>query len=107
MLTHRKVLHMGNNLQCSVFSQGGIKAVIWTDVFQIVVMLFGFIAVYVQGTVLAGGPARVLEIAYNGSRINFNEYKQHQAFLKLSNELNKICWIIVKLWTSTSPSPPV
>lgn len=58
-----------------------MKAVIWTDVFQIVVMLFGFIAVYIQGTLLAGGPARVLEIAYNGSRINFNEYK-HQAFLK-------------------------
>ncbi|XP_057212592.1 sodium/iodide cotransporter [Triplophysa rosa] len=74
----------GLNMWASLFSSGiictfyttvgGMKAVIWTDVFQIVVMLFGFIAIYIQGTVLAGGPARVLEIAYNGSRINFNDF---------------------------------
>jgi Na+/proline symporter len=50
-----------------------MKAVIWTDVFQILVMLSGFIAIFIQGTVLVGGPAMVLEIANNGSRINFNE----------------------------------
>lgn len=53
--------------------QGGIKAVIWTDVFQVIVMLSGFAAIYIHGTVLVGGPARVLEIANNGSRINFYE----------------------------------
>lgn len=53
--------------------QGGMKAVIWTDVFQIIVMLSGFVAIFIHGTVLVGGPARVLEIANNGSRINFNE----------------------------------
>lgn len=68
-----------------VFLQGGMKAVIWTDVFQIVVMLSGFIAVLIQGTILAGGPARVLEIANNGSRINFNEYEQYQMFRNLLN----------------------
>ncbi|KAG7282796.1 hypothetical protein CRUP_012185 [Coryphaenoides rupestris] len=56
-----------------LIATGGIKAVIWTDVFQIVVMLAGFLAIFIHGTVLAGGPARVLEIAYNGSRLNFNE----------------------------------
>lgn len=65
--------------------QGGMKAVIWTDVFQIVVMLSGFIAVFIQGTILAGGPARVLEIANNGSRINFNEYEQYEMFRNLLN----------------------
>ena len=55
--------------------QGGVKAVIWTDVFQIIVMFSGFVAISVHGTVLVGGPARVLEIANNGSRINFNKYK--------------------------------
>ncbi|KAG8003109.1 Sodium/iodide cotransporter [Nibea albiflora] len=53
---------------------GGMKAVIWTDVFQIVVMLSGFVAIFIQGTVLVGGPALVLEIAQNGSRINFNDF---------------------------------
>lgn len=50
-----------------------MKAVIWTDVFQIFVMLSGFVAIFIHGTVLVGGPAAVLEIARNGSRINFDE----------------------------------
>ncbi|NXE03251.1 SC5A5 protein, partial [Chaetorhynchus papuensis] len=53
--------------------QGGMKAVIWTDVFQVFVMLAGFVAVAVRGAQLAGGPAEVLSIAANGSRVNFAE----------------------------------
>lgn len=53
--------------------QGGMKAVIWTDVFQVFVMLSGFLAILVQGTLLVGGPGQVLSIAYNHSRINFGE----------------------------------
>ncbi|NWY51521.1 SC5A5 protein, partial [Chionis minor] len=52
---------------------GGMKAVIWTDVFQVVVMLSGFIAIIIRGVLLVGGPARVLAIATNGSRVNFGE----------------------------------
>lgn len=51
-----------------------MKAVVWTDVFQVIVMLLGFIVTFTHGTILAGGPAKVLKIANNGSRINFNEY---------------------------------
>lgn len=58
---------------CCLLLQGGMKAVIWTDVFQIFVMLSGFVAIFIHGTVLVGGPAEVLEIARNGSRINFDE----------------------------------
>lgn len=50
-----------------------MKAVIWTDVFQIFVMLLGFVAIFIHGTIMVGGPALVLEIANNGSRINFNQ----------------------------------
>ncbi|XP_070816861.1 sodium/iodide cotransporter [Chaetodon trifascialis] len=74
----------GLNLWVSLFSTGiictlyttlgGMKAVIWTDVFQILVMLSGFVAIFIHGTVLVGGPARVLDIANNGSRINFNDF---------------------------------
>ncbi|KAL2090328.1 hypothetical protein ACEWY4_015016 [Coilia grayii] len=74
----------GLNMWASLFSTGlictfyttigGMKAVIWTDVFQIVVMLSGFIAISIQGTIVVGGPARVFEIAYNGSRLNFNDF---------------------------------
>ncbi|XP_062855561.1 sodium/iodide cotransporter [Trichomycterus rosablanca] len=74
----------GLNMWASLFSTGlvctfyttlgGMKAVIWTDVFQVLVMLSGFIAIIIQGTTLVGGPARVLHAAYNGSRINFNDF---------------------------------
>ncbi|KAM9475853.1 sodium/iodide cotransporter isoform 2-T2 [Clarias gariepinus] len=67
---------ISTGLICTLYtSLGGMKAVVWTDVFQVVVMLSGFIVVYVHGTVLAGGPARVLETANNGSRINFNDFE--------------------------------
>ncbi|KAK5622949.1 Sodium/iodide cotransporter [Crenichthys baileyi] len=62
-------------LICTIYTTlGGMRAVIWTDVFQIVVMLSGFVAVFIYGTILVGGPAQVLEIANNGSRINFNDF---------------------------------
>ncbi|XP_057697477.1 sodium/iodide cotransporter [Corythoichthys intestinalis] len=60
---------------CTLYTtMGGIKAVIWTDVFQIVVMFSGFVAIVIHGTVLVGGPAAVLEIANNGSMLNFNDF---------------------------------
>ncbi|NWI64478.1 SC5A5 protein, partial [Todus mexicanus] len=52
---------------------GGMKAVIWTDVFQVLVMLSGFMAIIIRGVLLVGGPARVLGIAANGSRLNLGE----------------------------------
>uniref|UniRef100_A0A3Q1INR3 Solute carrier family 5 member 5 n=1 Tax=Anabas testudineus TaxID=64144 RepID=A0A3Q1INR3_ANATE len=62
-------------LICTVYTTaGGIKAVIWTDVFQIIVMLSGFMAIFIHGTVLVGGPAQVLEIAKNASHINFDDF---------------------------------
>ncbi|XP_059197655.1 sodium/iodide cotransporter [Centropristis striata] len=60
---------------CTLYTTlGGMKAVIYTDVFQIIVMLAGFVAIYIHGTVLVGGPATVLEIARNGSRLNLNDF---------------------------------
>uniref|UniRef100_A0A8D3DCC4 Sodium/iodide cotransporter n=1 Tax=Scophthalmus maximus TaxID=52904 RepID=A0A8D3DCC4_SCOMX len=60
---------------CTLYTTlGGMKAVIWTDVFQIIVMFSGFVAIFIHGTVVAGGPAAVLEIARNGSRINFDDF---------------------------------
>uniref|UniRef100_A0A8C5UGH2 Solute carrier family 5 member 5 n=1 Tax=Malurus cyaneus samueli TaxID=2593467 RepID=A0A8C5UGH2_9PASS len=53
---------------------GGMKAVVWTDVFQVFVMISGFVAVIIRGVLLVGGPARVLTIAANGSRINFGDF---------------------------------
>ncbi|KAL4622457.1 sodium-coupled monocarboxylate transporter 1-like [Arapaima gigas] len=48
---------------------GGLKAVIWTDVFQMVIMLAGFVAVITQGAVLQGGLTKIWEDAREGERL--------------------------------------
>ncbi|KAM4051711.1 sodium/iodide cotransporter [Anomaloglossus baeobatrachus] len=55
-------------------SVGGMKAVIWTDVFQVLVMISGFFAIAIRGALLVGGPSTVLNIARNYSRINFDDF---------------------------------
>ncbi|XP_058469651.1 solute carrier family 5 member 6a [Solea solea] len=63
------VLSMG--LVCTLYTAlGGLKAVIWTDVFQTVVMFVGQLAVIVVGTIQAGGIGEVWRKAVNGSRIS-------------------------------------
>ncbi|KAK7916457.1 hypothetical protein WMY93_012218 [Mugilogobius chulae] len=49
---------------------GGLKAVIWTDVLQMVVMLAGFVAVIARGAVLQGGLNQVWKDAGEGGRLN-------------------------------------
>ncbi|XP_032369486.1 sodium-coupled monocarboxylate transporter 1 [Etheostoma spectabile] len=48
---------------------GGLKAVIWTDVMQMVTMLAGFVAVIARGAVLQGGLTKIWEDAGNGGRL--------------------------------------
>ncbi|XP_077409791.1 solute carrier family 5 member 6a isoform X1 [Vanacampus margaritifer] len=62
------VLAMG--LVCTLYTAlGGLKAVMWTDVFQTVVMFAGQLAVIIVGAHQAGGIAEVWRKAVNGSRI--------------------------------------
>ncbi|XP_077443442.1 solute carrier family 5 member 6a [Stigmatopora argus] len=62
------VLAMG--LVCTLYTcLGGLKAVMWTDVFQTVVMFAGQLAVIIVGAHQAGGIAEVWRKAMNGSRI--------------------------------------
>lgn len=53
--------------------QGGLKAVVWTDAFQMVVMVLGFVTVLIRGTILSGGSTKVWEDAYEGSRLSIFE----------------------------------
>ncbi|XP_061689059.1 sodium-coupled monocarboxylate transporter 1 isoform X2 [Syngnathoides biaculeatus] len=48
---------------------GGLKAVIWTDVLQMVIMLAGFVAVVARGAVLQGGLDKIWEDANQGGRL--------------------------------------
>lgn len=56
---------------CTVYTTlGGLKAVIWADVFQTLVMFAGQFAVIGVGVYQAGGPAEVWRKARDGGRIS-------------------------------------
>ncbi|XP_067914628.1 sodium-coupled monocarboxylate transporter 1-like isoform X2 [Heterodontus francisci] len=62
-------------LVCTLYTTlGGIKAVVWTDVFQICIMLAGLLALLIQGLIHAGGFEKVWRIAERGGRINFFDF---------------------------------
>ena len=48
-----------------------MKAVMWTDVFQIGMMFAGLLAVLIQGSIEFGGFANIAKINYDGKRIEF------------------------------------
>ncbi|XP_070967810.1 sodium-coupled monocarboxylate transporter 1-like [Oncorhynchus clarkii lewisi] len=53
---------------------GGLKAVIWTDVFQMVIMLAGFVAVIARGAVIQGGLGKIWDDCYQGGRLNLFDF---------------------------------
>lgn len=50
-------------------SLGGIKAVIWTNVFQAFCMLFSSLVVVIVGESLVGGAGKVFDVSYDHDRI--------------------------------------
>ena len=48
---------------------GGIKAVIWTDTFQAIVMFGSFLAIVIVGSNVVGGASSVFDINYQAGRI--------------------------------------
>ncbi|CAF1328443.1 unnamed protein product [Rotaria sordida] len=58
---------------CTFYSSvGGLKAIIWTDVIQAVVMFIGLFAVIIQGLVTLGGWKRTFARASRGGRIELD-----------------------------------
>ncbi|CAF3014679.1 unnamed protein product [Rotaria sp. Silwood2] len=58
---------------CTFYSSvGGMKAVIWTDVLQAVIIFVGILAGLTQGLIVLGGFKRTFSIAYQGGRIELN-----------------------------------
>lgn len=48
-----------------------MKAVIWTDVFQGIVMLVGLTTIIIVGTIKVGSLSKVFDIAYKEHRLEF------------------------------------
>ncbi|KAM9708654.1 solute carrier family 5 member 6 isoform 1-T1 [Menidia menidia] len=62
---------LATGLVCTLYtSLGGLKAVIWTDVFQTVVMFAGQLAVIVVGVQRTGGVSEVWRKVWEGNRIS-------------------------------------
>jgi len=55
------------------FTQGGLKAVVWTDVFQVGIMVAGFSSVIIRAVVVQEGIGRIVNDSYYGGRLNFWE----------------------------------
>ncbi|XP_078379322.1 sodium-coupled monocarboxylate transporter 1-like isoform X1 [Oculina patagonica] len=53
---------------------GGMKAVIWNDVFQAIVMLGGLVAVLIVGTYKVGGFGKVFDRLEKGQRLKFFDF---------------------------------
>uniref|UniRef100_A0A8C3RZP6 Solute carrier family 5 member 8 n=1 Tax=Chelydra serpentina TaxID=8475 RepID=A0A8C3RZP6_CHESE len=53
---------------------GGLKAVVWTDVFQVGIMVAGFSSVIIRAVVVQEGIGRILNDSYHGGRLNFWDF---------------------------------
>ncbi|XP_076861034.1 sodium-coupled monocarboxylate transporter 1 isoform X2 [Brachyhypopomus gauderio] len=53
---------------------GGLKAVVWTDVFQVVIMVAGFLAVIIQSVLLQGGVSVIISDSAQGGRLNLWDF---------------------------------
>ncbi|KAG8224741.1 hypothetical protein J437_LFUL005310, partial [Ladona fulva] len=58
-------------LQLTSSYQGGIKAVVWTDTLQTLIMFGAMILIVIIGTVSVGGPSNVWNLSLKGNRIEF------------------------------------
>ncbi|GFQ96138.1 putative sodium-dependent multivitamin transporter [Trichonephila clavata] len=56
-------------------AMGGLKAVLWSDVFQFNLMFITIMALYIAGIREAGGLAQVYDTANSGSRLNMFDFR--------------------------------
>ncbi|NWH94611.1 SC5A8 protein, partial [Aegithalos caudatus] len=53
---------------------GGLKAVVWTDVFQVGIMVAGFSSVIIRAVVVQEGIGCIVNDSYHGGRLNFWDF---------------------------------
>ncbi|MEQ2174309.1 hypothetical protein GOODEAATRI_006593 [Goodea atripinnis] len=56
-----------------IVQTGGLKAVVWTDVIQLGVMLAGFLTVIIRSVVLKGGVITIISDSQHGGRLNLTD----------------------------------
>ncbi|XP_028811129.1 sodium-coupled monocarboxylate transporter 1 [Denticeps clupeoides] len=55
-------------------TMGGLRAVVWTDAFQVGIMVAGFLSVIIKAVVLRGGVSTILSDAEFGGRLNMWDF---------------------------------
>ncbi|KAL4240918.1 Sodium-coupled monocarboxylate transporter 1 [Mactra antiquata] len=61
---------------CTIYTAvGGMKAVLWTDTFQVVMMIIGLMATLIQGCIEMGGFSNAWEIAKRNERVYFDDFR--------------------------------
>uniref|UniRef100_A0A182Q1N6 Sodium-coupled monocarboxylate transporter 1 n=1 Tax=Anopheles farauti TaxID=69004 RepID=A0A182Q1N6_9DIPT len=85
---HHVFLPVFHELQITSAYEGGLKAVVWTDVIQSGVTLLALLAVLIKGTIDVGGPWQVLERNIAGDRLEAPN-------LDLDPTLRHSIWIIL------------
>ncbi|CAG0923888.1 unnamed protein product [Notodromas monacha] len=84
---------------CTIYTAvGGLRAVVWTDAFQVVVMFLGLLVIIVYGTIQVGGAGEVWRIASENDRANlfnisFDPYERHSFLWILLN--TGIAWMLI------------
>lgn len=61
-----------NKFNCYLFEKGGIKAVVYTDALQMIILIVGLITISALGAQSVGGGQNVWNIAIETNRINMN-----------------------------------
>nr|XP_055047428.1 sodium-coupled monocarboxylate transporter 1 isoform X1 [Misgurnus anguillicaudatus] len=60
---------------CTLYcTLGGLKAVVWTDVFQVGIILAGLLAVIIQSVQLQGGISIIIDDSTHGGRLNLWDF---------------------------------
>lgn len=55
------------------FFQGGLKAVMWTDAFQMIIIWIALLVLIIKSTIDVGGISYVFEKADDGGKLEFNK----------------------------------
>ena len=61
-------------------SLGGMKATMWTDAFQVIMMMIGLLAIFIQGLIREGGFGQIWETNKENGRIEFFEMNPDPRF---------------------------
>lgn len=67
-------------LVCTLYTSiGGMKAVLITDSFQVIIMFTGLIAILIKGSIEVGGFGEAWQLAYDSGRVYFDDFSPDPA----------------------------